>query len=60
MKKKIITAIICLALVVATVSATLHISSIYNYRKELVDVIERDYVNKFSDSQPIEIKKVVI
>ena len=60
MKKKIITAIICLALVVATVFATLHISSIYNYRKELVDVIERDYVNKFSDSQPIEIKKVVI
>jgi len=59
MKNKIFTAIICLVLVVASVFTTLQVSNVYNFRKELVDVIERDCVNKFSDSQPIEIKKVV-
>ena len=51
MKKKIITAIICLVLVVASVFTTLQVSNVYNFRKELIGVIERE--------RPYSIEKIV-
>lgn len=45
MKKKIFTLVICFVLIIATVFTTLHISNVYDFRKELIGVIERDSVN---------------